>query len=114
MVYGYVNRNKGETENFLNGIHVDEIIYSEKPGYDFSFADKEDLIIIRDFASVCGNLKELLEFSQFINETELRIMLAENQFVDTRKAFGKMVIGMWANLNKYDDECFGNAEQQNV
>ncbi len=68
MVYGYVNRNKGETENFLNGIHVDE----------------------------------------------MHIMLAENQFVDTRKAFGKMVIGMWANLNKYDDECFGNPEQQNV
>lgn len=106
MIYGYVNRSKGETEDFLKGIDVDKIIFSNKTGCDFSFAEKDDLIVIYDFTSVCNSLKGLLELSQFINETEIQIMLVSNPFADTRNAFGRMVIGMWAELNKLDDECF--------
>lgn len=114
MIYGYVNRYKGETEDFLKEIEVDKIIHSSNVGYDFSFAEKDDLIVVYDFTSVCNNLKELLELSQFINETGIQIMLVSNPFADTRKAFGRMVIGMWAELNKLDDECFGNPNLDNL
>lgn len=40
MIYGYVNKYKGEADDFLNDIHVDKIIYQEKQGYDFSFSEK--------------------------------------------------------------------------
>lgn len=37
MIYGYVNRHKGETEDFLNGREFDEIFYQDKTKYDLSF-----------------------------------------------------------------------------
>ena len=114
MIYGYVNCHKGETEDFLKNIEVDKIIYSDGVKRDFSFARKDDLIIVYDFTSVCENLKELLELAQFVNETDIQIMLISNPFVDTRKAFGRMVVGMWSELNKLDDECFGNSKQQST
>ena len=109
MVYGYVNRRNGETIDSLKGIEVDKIIYFDKYGFDFSFAEKDDLVVINSLTSVCDSLKGLLEFAQFIDETDIRILLSENKALDTRCALGKMLIGMWAYLNRFDDECFRNS-----
>ena len=111
-VYGYVNQYKGENEKFLNGIQVDKIIHNIKPEIDFSFAEKDDLVIIKSFTSICKNLKEMLEFAQFIDETNIRVMVATNPAFDTRQAFGKLMISIWTSPNKYDDECFGRKEQE--
>lgn len=106
MVYGYVNQYNGEDEKFLNGMSVDKIIRNRKPEFDFSFAEKDDLVIIKSFTSICKNLKEMLKFAQFIDETGIRVMLLSNPAFDTRQAFGKLIISIWTSLNKYDDECF--------
>ena len=112
MVYGYVNQYNGEDEKFLNGMSVEKIIRNRKPEFDFSFAEKDDLVIIKSFTSICKNLKEMLEFAQFIDETGIRVMLLSNPAFDTRQAFGKLIISIWTSLNKYDDECFGNKERE--
>lgn len=105
-VYGYVNRRKGKDEAFLENENTDEIILYDGKGFDFSFADKGDLVILQDFKSVCDNLKEMLEFTQFIYETGIDFMLVDEKTIDTRKSMGKLMIGIWSGLNKYDDAYF--------
>lgn len=110
-VYGYVNIFKGETTDFLNGSNFDEIIYHDKMGYDFSFADKGDTVIFREVKSVADNLKEMLEFCQFIFETGIDACCMDDgegfgNFINTKTAIGKMLVDILQGLNKFDDSYF--------
>lgn len=109
-IYGYVNRCKGEDEAFLKNENTDEIIHHDGKGFDFSFANKGDVVVLQDFKSVCDNLKEMLEFTQFISETGIEFMLVNEKTIDTRKSMGKLMIGIWSGLNKYDDAYFQSAQ----
>lgn len=111
MVYGYVNRRNGETEKFLDGYCLDKIIFHDKSGFDFSFAEKGDTVIIREMKSVAVNLKEMLEFCQFIFETGIEICCKESEsdfgcFVNTKTAIGKMIVDILSGLNRFDDSYF--------
>lgn len=111
MIYGYVNRHRGETEDFLDGYGFDKIIFHDKPSFDFSFAEKGDTVIMREMKSVAANLKEMLEFCQFIFETGIEICCKESEsdfgyFVNTKTAIGKMIVDILSGLNKFDDSYF--------
>lgn len=111
MVYGYVNRRNGETEKFLDGYDLDKIIFHDKSGFDFSFAEKGDTVIMCEIKSVAANLKEMLEFCQFIFETGIEICCKENEsdfgyFVNTKTAIGKMIVDILSGLNRFGDSYF--------
>ena len=116
MVYGYVNLENGENESFLDEFKssVDKIICHTGDGFDFSFAESGDTVVIYELKSVCEDLKGLLEFSQFIfqNQIEIRCIDSEskegNAFIDTQTAIGKMIINILSALNEFDNKYFLN------
>lgn len=116
MVYGYVNRLNGETEDFLRERNVDKIIYGENPKTDLSFLKKGDAIILCGLKSISTCLKEALRFAQFAFDNEIEVMCADEEdkkhrdFIDTNTAMGRMIIGMWAAINRLDDEYYGNLQ----
>lgn len=114
MIYGYVNRCKNETEDYLSGIEFDKIIYCDSEKINLSFLAKGDTIILFSLKSVTDNLKEMLEFAQFVFDNGIEVYCADredskcNDFIDTRKAIGKMMISVLASLNRFDDGFYGN------
>lgn len=116
MVYGYVNRRKGETEDFLNGKEFDELFYQDGENYDLSFLKRGDTIILCRLKSISNNLKDILVFAQyaFYNEIEVRCIDKHDEkyidFIDTSTAMGKLIIGFWSVLNRLDDEYYRNSE----
>lgn len=116
MVYGYVNQYKGETEEFLKNRNVDKIVYCDNKDCDLSFLKKGDKIIFLRLKSVSGSLKDALKFAQYVFDNQIDICFVYgsntgcNDFLDTNTAIGKMIIDIWAALNKFDDEEFGDAE----
>lgn len=113
-IYGYVNRYKGETEDFLNNREFDEIIYCDNDIINLSFLESGDTIILFSLKSITKNLKEMLNFVQFVFDNEIEVHCADKKddkyddFIDTNKAIGKMMIGLWASLNRFDDEFYRN------
>lgn len=114
MVYGYVNLQRGENENFLEDFNIDKIIRHRDGKFDFSFAQKGDTIIIYELKSVCKDVKELLELSQFVFENGIEICCFDhegenaNAFIDTNTAIGKMIINVLSALNEFDNKYFQN------
>lgn len=102
MVYGYVNRYKGENEKFLDGMSIDKIVYNDKPGFDFSFAKKTDKIIFKEYKSVADTLIEFIDFCRFAFESNVKYLCMDGP-VDTESAFGKLfndILAGLSNLNK--------------
>lgn len=70
------------------------------------------MIILFSLKSITNNLKDMLKFAQFIFDNEIEVNCADknddcyDDFIDTNKAVGKMMIGPWANLNRFDDEYY--------
>lgn len=116
MIYGYVNRRKGETRDYLQGRDFDEIFYQDSEDYDLSFLKHGDTIILCKLKSISDNLKDILVFAQyaFDNEIEVRCINKNDDkyidFIDTSTAMGKLIIGFWAVINKLDDEYYRNLE----
>lgn len=116
MIYGYVNRHKGETEDFLNGREFDEIFYQDKTNYDLSFLKPGDTIILCRLKSISDNLKDILVFSQYTFDNEIEVLCIDKNddkyidFIDTSTAMGKLIIGLWAGINRLDDEYYRNSE----
>lgn len=116
MIYGYVNRHKGEVKDYLHGREFDEIFYQDGAEYDLSFLKQGDTIILCKLKSISDNLKDILVFAQyaFDNEIEVRCMDKNDDkyidFIDTSTAMGKLIIGLWAGINKLDDEYYRNSE----
>lgn len=116
MVYGYVNRRKGETKDYLHGREFDEIFYQDGAEYDLSFLKQGDTIILCKLKSISDNLKDILVFAQYVfdNEIEVRCMDKNDDkyidFIDTSTAIGKLIIGLWAGINRLDDEYYRNSE----
>lgn len=115
MIYGYVNLQRGENENFLDGFDIDKIIRHRDGKFDFSFTQKGDTVIIYELKSVCKDVKKLLEFSQFVFENGIEICCFDhegengNAFIDTKTAIGKMIINVLSALNEFDNKYFQNA-----
>lgn len=113
MIYGYVNRYKGETEDFLKNRTVDEIVYCDVCEFDLSFLKTGDTIILYQLKSISNNLKDALKFAQYAFDNEIEVRCADktdekyDDFIDTSKAMGKLIIGLWATLNRLDDELYG-------
>ena len=112
MVYGYVNRFNGETEEFLTDRNVEKIIYCDCENHDLSFLEKGDTIILFELKSISNDLKQALEFTQYVFDNEIEVHCADkinemyDDFIDTSKAMGKFIIGIWACLNRLDDELY--------
>lgn len=116
MIYGYVNRRKGETEDFLKSKELDEVFYQDSENYDLSFLKRGDTIILYRLKSISDNLKDILVFAQyaFDNEIEVRCIDKNDEkyidFIDTSTAMGKLIICFWSVLNRLDDEYYRNSE----
>lgn len=112
MIYGYVNRRKGETEDFLKNRKFDKVIYCDSENPDLSFLKSGDTIILFSLKSITSNLKEMLMFAQYVFDNEIEVNCADkndekyDDFIDTGKAVGRMTIGLWANINRFDDEYY--------
>lgn len=102
MVYGYVNRRKGENEEFLNGIPIDKIIYNDKSRFDFSFADRNDKVIFKEYKSVANTLVEFIDFCRFTFESNIKYLCIDGP-IDTEKASGKMFNDILAGLSKLNE-----------
>ena len=103
MVYGYVNQYKGEDEKFLDGILVDKIIYNNAPKFDFSFAEKTDKIIFKEYKSVANTLIEFIDFCRFIFESNITYLCIDGP-VDTEKEFGKLFNDILAGLSNLNED----------
>lgn len=116
MVYGYVNRLNGETDDFLRERKAEKIVYGENPKTDLLFLEKGDTIILYGLKSISRSLKEALQFAQFVFDNEIEVICADKEdekyrdFIDTNTAMGRMIIGMWAAINRLDDEYYGNLQ----
>lgn len=114
MIYGYVNRYKGETEEFLKNRDVEKIVYCDAPEFDLSFLEKGDTIVLCKLKSVSDNLKDALKFAQYVFDNEIEVRCADktdekyDDFIDTSKAMGRFIIGTWAIINRLDDELYRN------
>lgn len=117
MIYGYVNRNKGETEDFLKGREYDKIFYQDNADYDLAFLKSGDTIILCRLKSVSDNLKDILVFSQYVFDNEIEVRCIDKNddkyvdFIDTSTAMGRLIVGFWSTLNRLDDEYYINPEQ---
>ena len=109
MTYGYVNRNKGEDEKFLNGTHADEIIYNDRQGFDFSFANKGDKVIFNNYKSVADSVEEFLNFCVFIQETGIDYFNTEGP-IDTSVSYGKLINNICASIGRYAEENWSKEE----
>lgn len=114
MIYGYVNRYKGETEEFLKNRDVEKIVYCDTPEFDLSFLKKGDTVVLCKLKSVSDNLKDALKFAQYVFDNEIEVQCADkadekyDDFIDTSKAMGRFIIGIWATINRLDDELYRN------
>lgn len=116
MIYGYVNRFKGETEDFLKGREFGKVFYQDGTDYDLSFLKSGDTIILCNLKSISDNLKDILVFAQYAFDNEIEVRCIDKNddkyidFIDTSTAMGKLIIGLWAGINRLDDEYYRNSE----
>lgn len=116
MIYGYVNRYKGETQDFLGNRDIDKIVYCDSENRDLSFLKAGDTIVVCKLKSISDNLKDALKFAQYVFDNEIEVKCADktdekyDDFIDTGTAMGRMIIGLWASINRLDDELYGNKE----
>ena len=98
MVYGYVNRYKGETDGFLRIRNVGKIIYCDSEDFDLSFLKKEIKFSFFRLRSISDTLKGALKFAQYVFDNQIDICFVYgsntgcNDFLDTNTAIGKMII----------------------
>lgn len=98
MIYGYVNRCKGETKDYLRDRDFDQIFYQDNADYDLSFLKHGDTIILCKLKSISDNLKDILVFAQYAFDNEIEVRCADKEddkyidFIDTSTAMGKLII----------------------
>ncbi len=108
MIYGYVNRYKSETEDFLKKIEIDKIIYNDKEGYDFSFAEKGDTIIFQEIPSIANDLQEFVDFSRAVEEIGISVRIGK--ILNSEELDGKFMIGLFSTVSRYSEMIFGTDE----
>lgn len=114
MVYGYVNRFKDETIDFLKNRNVDKVVYCDNKTIDMSFLKKGDKIILYELKSIINNLKDVLKFAQYVFDNEIEVNCADKKnekyddFIDTNTAMGRLLIDILAGINRLDNELYGN------
>lgn len=105
MIYGYVNRYKNETDDFLKEIKVDKIIYNDKGGYDFSFAEKGDTVIFQEIPSIANDLQEFVDFSRVVEEIGISVRIGKT--LNSEELDGKFMIGLFSTVSRYSEMLFG-------
>jgi len=109
MVYGYVNKFKGENKEFLSNKSIDKIIYHNKAGYDLSFAEKGDKIIFQEIPSVANDLQEFVDFARVVEEIGISVRIGE--ILNSDELDGKFLIGLFSTVSRYSEMLFETDEQ---
>jgi len=115
MVYGYVNKKKGETEKCFDSIETDSIITNNSGECDLSFLSPGDTLIALSLKTLTNNLKDMLSLAQFAYENNIKIKIfgsGEDNMLDSDTAIGQMMLSTLYGLNKFDDNYYRNEERK--
>lgn len=115
MVYGYVNKEKGETEKYFDSIETDSIIINSSGECDLSFLSPGDTLIALSLKTLTNSLKDMLSLAQFAYENNIKIKIfgsGEDNMLDSDAAIGQMMLSTLYGLNKFDDNYYRNEERK--
>ena len=112
LIYGYINRVKGENESLLADRKYDKIIYCDCNSFDFSFLKSGDTVIIQKILSISNELKDFLNFCQYAFDNEINVVIIDKSddkymdSIDTNTAMGKLIVGIMASVNVLDEGLY--------
>lgn len=117
MVYGYVNENKGETQENFASVEVDYIKINKSEECDLSFLSPGDTLVITSLKTCTNNLKDMLVLAQFAYENDIKVKTigtGEDNMLDSDTAIGKATLSILCGLNEFDDKYYANADKQSA
>lgn len=115
MVYGYVNKNKGETEEYFDDIETDCIKVGKSGECDLSFLSPGDTLVIMSLKTLTNDLKDMLSLAHFAYKNDIKIKVfgaGEENMLDSDTTIGQMMLSILSGLNEFDNKYYGNTNKR--